>query len=728
MSNHELNTTPEPELRAPAPNAALQTPMSEQQAAKISALGSSCFTSPAGKNPSAVELPERDIDPKALERYLKHAATLGGVKSNITYIELLKRLDLLSSYRDFKAKTDELFLTISQQAIAFDDGQLCYTEERSVNASEKLLVKCFKDICTALEKTDYSKYPLAKPSAEYTLVDHQRKTIVDSTVKPDIVFYYPDRPRPCISDVHFVMEAKKEMVVTLSGEYLGQLADYAHQLWKVQPTRKFVPVFFLNSCILSLVIFARDGCHRIELGSIFRKKVDTDSNPDKAVANTLSKFWFLAVQAPDKFGHASDASVDESSFRFNGTALSTTMQAVDELQIVDDDDLDCNPIVTIGKRIDRSVRLIGHLGHVYRVKYGDKRAILKLSWMKPDKFPEGAVYEALEQNGVNGIPAVYSSGILCKEFFGYRLEYLLLEDCGETLWDIIKKSIDNRITRETIYELIPKVVKSAMNHLLQACSAGVMHRDISSGNISVRDNDVYIIDWGYSKLVAKDHEKLRDRFETLATKWGFDLAAVVKKEKTRDPFTGTHEYMSIRVLSGKTERNIFDDMESLFYVVIHMLQCVEKGKITDFLDTRCLPNNIAAHMKAAVMGNRKYYHKAAGIDTCPNDLLQMLDQMYDMIFMVDGSNVCSELIFGIPEMRKLDPRLLRSILGKETFNNILAHHAPVACDNGIVPSCIAVVSAFSEPESTETPTTSKKRKSACDDDDQADKRVKKSGL
>ncbi|KAJ2606714.1 hypothetical protein H4R99_000140 [Coemansia sp. RSA 1722] len=290
------------------------------------------------------------------------------------------------------------------------------------------------------------------------------------------------------------------------------------------------------------------------------------------------------------------------------------------------------------------------------------------------------------------------------------------------------KFINKQITRETVYKHVPKVVKSAMNHLLQACSAGVMHRDISSGNISVRDNDVYIIDWGYSKLVAKDHEKLRDRFETLATKWGFDLAAVVKKEKTRDPFTGTHEYMSIRVLSGKTERNIFDDMESLFYVIVHILQCIEKGKITDFLDTRCLPNNIAAHMKAAVMGNRKYYHKAAGIDTCPNDLLQMLDQMYDMIFMVDGSNVCSELIFSIPEMRKLDPRLLRSILGKETFNNTLAHHAPVACDNGIVPSCIAVVSAFSEPESTETPTTSKKRKSACDDDDQADKRVKKSGF
>ncbi|KAJ2596326.1 hypothetical protein GGF39_003488, partial [Coemansia sp. RSA 1721] len=522
--------------------------------------------------------------------------------------------------------------------------------------------------------------------------------------------------------------AKKEMVVTLSGEYLGQLADYAHQLWKVQPTRKFVPVFFINNRRLSLTIFARNGCHRIELGPLFRKTVDIDSNPDTDIADTLSMFWFLAVQAPDKFGHVSDVSVDESSFRFNGTTLSTTMQAVHRLQCTDDADRDRNPIVKIGERIDRSVRLIGHLGHVYRVKYGDKRAILKLSWMKPDKFPEGAVYEALEQNGVNGIPAVYSSGILCKEFFGYRLEYLLLEDCGETLWDIIKKSIDNRITRETVYELIPKVVKSAMNHLLQACSAGVMHRDISSGNISVRDNDVYIIDWGYSKLVAKDHEKLRDRFETLATKWGFDLAAVVKKEKTRDPFTGTHEYMSIRVLSGKTERNIFDDMESLFYVIVHMLQCIEKGKITDFLDTRCLPNNIAAHMKAAVMGNRKYYHKAAGIDTCPNDLLQMLDQMYDMIFMVDGSNVCSELIFGIPEMRKLDPRLLRSILGKETFNAIFPPHAIFACDNGIEPSCIVVVSAFSEPESASTPTTSKKRKSACNDDDQADKRVKKSGL
>ncbi|KAJ2596426.1 hypothetical protein H4R99_004922 [Coemansia sp. RSA 1722] len=102
---------------------------------------------------------------------------------------------------------------------------------------------------------------------------------------------------------------------------------------------------------------------------------------------------------------------------------------------------------------------------------------------------------------------------------------------------------------------------------------------------------------GYSTLVTEDHEKLKNPFKKLATKWNFDLDNLVSSEKLCDPFTGTYEYMSIRILSGAIKKNGFDYMESLFYVIIHIMQCVEKERITDFLDTRCLPNSVAACLK-----------------------------------------------------------------------------------------------------------------------------------
>ncbi|KAJ2236163.1 hypothetical protein IWW45_002005 [Coemansia sp. RSA 485] len=96
---------------------------------------------------------------------------------------------------------------------------------------------------------------------------------------------------------------------------------------------------------------------------------------------------------------------------------------------------------------------------------------------------------------------------------------------------------------------------------------------------------------------------LKNPFKKLATKWNFDLDNLVSSEKLCDPFTGTYEYMSIRILSGAIKKNGFDYMESLFYVIIHIMQCVEKERITDFLDTRCLPNSVAACLKVGVMSN-----------------------------------------------------------------------------------------------------------------------------
>ncbi|KAJ2876756.1 hypothetical protein FB639_003866, partial [Coemansia asiatica] len=423
---------------------------------------------------------------------------------------------------------------------------------------------------------------------------------------------------------------------------------------------------------LSVIVFARDGCHRVELGSLFRQDPDESLSADEEVANTLSILWFLIIQPPDKFGHITDVSVGASLFIFSGTVADAAVQAISMIQSAKISNEDPNRMVAIGERVDRDIRVVGRLCHVYRVTYGYKRAILKLSWAKPDKFPEGAVYETLEQSAMKGIPAVYSSGVLCKEFSGYRLEYLLLEDCGETLWDIIKKLASKKIRHEWVYGIIPKVIKQVLCHLLQAYSAGVMHRDISSGNISIKGDDVFIIDWGCSKLLIGDLRDKDNRYKRLAKKWGFELEGVVDKENARDPFTGTHEYISIRVLSGSAERNIFDDIESLFYVILHLLQCAKEGKITDFLGTRCMPNNVAAVMKVGFIG--------------------------------------------IPEKRKLNHHLLRSIVGKDTLYAMFHSNISESPEGGIEPSSIAVLSAFSQLECSEISRPSAKRKA----EDEAD--------
>ncbi|KAJ2230702.1 hypothetical protein IWW45_005708 [Coemansia sp. RSA 485] len=462
----------------------------------------------------------------------------------------------------------------------------------------------------------------------------------------------------------------------------------------------------------------------IELGAMFRREVEADFKIDQVVADTLSRLWFLVVQPPDKFGHIANVSVEASRFIFSGSAANAAVRAVDIMNIeFTDEERSC--LVNIGDKIDRRIRVLGRLAHIYNVKYGDKRAFLKLSWIKPDKYLEGALYDVLQQSAIDGIPAVYSSGVLCKDSFDYQLEYLLLEDCGETVWDIIRQFVGKKVTMQKIYRVVPLVIKNVMRYLLRAHSAGVMHRDISSGNISIRENDVFIIDWGCSRLVTNGSEDQNKLFNQLAAKWDFKLKEIIDKEKMRDPLTGTHEYMSIRVLLGTAERNIFDDIESLFYVVLHLLQCAKKEQVTDFLDTRHMSNYVSAVLKVGNMCGPQFYQKRAGIETYPDDLLQMVDNLYNMLFMVDGVNICSKLLDCAPEMRKLDCHLLCSIIGKDAFDDIFPSHVSGSSGDAIEPSSIGVISAFSQSESTDATKALGKRKAEEESDENDDAFYKK---
>ncbi|KAJ1892417.1 hypothetical protein LPJ81_005563, partial [Coemansia sp. IMI 209127] len=83
-------------------------------------------------------------------------------------------------------------------------------------------------------------------------------------------------------------------------------------------------------------------------------------------------------------------------------------------------------------------------------------------------------------------------------------------------------------------------------HTLLVAAAGkddlfILHRDISAGNLLVKDNKPYVIDWGCG-LVAKRDEN---------------------RSIPEGSLVGTTPYMSIRVLSQARYRSLLDDLESL---------------------------------------------------------------------------------------------------------------------------------------------------------------------
>ncbi|KAJ2692965.1 hypothetical protein GGH99_001402 [Coemansia sp. RSA 1285] len=80
-----------------------------------------------------------------------------------------------------------------------------------------------------------------------------------------------------------------------------------------------------------------------------------------------------------------------------------------------------------------------------------KRAVLKLSWTPVKRLPEGAVYEVLHRSGISGIPEVYDTELIREDFYGYRLEYIILEHCGDSIEAYIRDSRNRRDTESEIH-------------------------------------------------------------------------------------------------------------------------------------------------------------------------------------------------------------------------------------------------------------------------------------
>ncbi|KAJ2741063.1 hypothetical protein GGI20_005446, partial [Coemansia sp. BCRC 34301] len=222
--------------------------------------------------------------------------------------------------------------------------------------------------------------------------------------------------------------------------------------------------------------------------------------------------------------------------------------------------------IIVRELISRPVRITGRCTYLFNAKYNGEEAILKFSWTPTNRLPEGAVYEALVKGGISNMPLIFASGILIRDLFGYRLEFLVMEHCGTPIVEYIQSKLRGYTRSPQITAKATLYVEQVTQTLTEALEIGILHRDISAGNIAIKGGKAYVIDWGYSKFLRQPGD---DEFaEVVATRWDFDWVKVLKTESTKDPFTGTPLYMSCRLLLEAKERGIYDDFESLLYVML----------------------------------------------------------------------------------------------------------------------------------------------------------------
>ncbi|KAJ1887642.1 hypothetical protein LPJ66_009009, partial [Kickxella alabastrina] len=594
------------------------------------------------KTQKHTELPPGESEPPEV-RDRRRQRLLKCLGDNIKKVDLFddfaKSLGVKQRYERFIKDWPELFLSMARGSPVADSKGIVANIDRPIEefgdfpiadvfennsgkliglAKEARLVKYFILLFNAMVNAvraanrviPAGRTPI--PDHRLKLKDHQLKVIPNTPHKPDIAFYYRDYAEENTHSIHAILEAK--MDPDLGGpieDTRGQLADYGHLLNDKQATRTFAPVFYLHGHLLTLHAYYRGGLYIIELGQLCFEADSCTSDRAEDIQTCLMRLWFLLTLESEIFGHFCDVSKKPSSFIFSRKGKaddndndkgkgkgSLKIEVLCSVSMDDEDDEDGKDgkdgaaLFCIKEPIARYSYMVGRHVHLFRGEFNGKHdAVLKLSWTPVNRLPEGAAYAILNKRPVEGIPEIFSSGLLISNLNGYRLEFVLMEDCGQPMAEYLKGKANDQKD-----ELVSRFVEQLTLCLAQANDTGVLHRDISAGNVCVKNNKVYVIDWGCAKVIgwgttkdaARDaaedtaedaaEDAVEDPTEDtgptqlkhidVAEQWGFNATTVGQVEVTKDPFTGTPLFMGIPMLSSSPIRGILDDLESVLYVVM----------------------------------------------------------------------------------------------------------------------------------------------------------------
>ncbi|KAJ2765953.1 hypothetical protein IWQ56_003900, partial [Coemansia nantahalensis] len=102
--------------------------------------------------------------------------------------------------------------------------------------------------------------------------------------------------------------------------------------------------------------------------------------------------------------------------------------------------------------------------------------------------------------------------------------------------------------------------------------------------------------------------------------------------------------MSIRVLFEREERDIYDDLESLFYVALYAIGTLCNKKIDNADGFQFFTGRNLALVRASVLGNSKRYLKRFGLSKfgvilIHDGLRKVFDAMHQCLFWTDSEYI-----------------------------------------------------------------------------------------
>ncbi|KAJ2746705.1 hypothetical protein GGI20_001126 [Coemansia sp. BCRC 34301] len=588
------------------------------------------------------------------------ARTLKVPLKDLKFESLVTRLGLKNTFAEYKAASTNVFTHIMDSITI----PVCPAKSK-----EELYVEDFLEMIRSLRK--FMKTTKTVPEqyrrSPYKPFDHQKKIVPGSALKPDVMFASSINGPPTIRDPYLFLEAKPfDSKPDAYRSYAPQMADYVMALREFQPTRTFVPILFLNGCYLELLVFVHSGYYRAFIGQVLHEDNDEDDmeSVSLTIANSLQCLWFLLTLPADKFGFLFDSQRIPTNLKVDMTMIPATLEAVDD----DSDDV----VVRVGDPITYSVQIIGRCAYLLNAEYKGKAVVLKLSWTRTNRLPEGAVYRVLERHGVSNIPEILASGILVKDLFGYRLEFLVMEHCGTPIVSYFQSLPKSPEVVSDLATEAAHYVEQVTRTLTEALEIGILHRDISAGNIAIKGGKAYVIDWGYAKFLRQPGN---DEFAAdIATRWDFDWNTVLEIESAKDPFTGTPLYMSCRLLLGAKKRSIYDDFESLLYVMLDAFS--NRPRASNLGEQpagfQFFSSKTTALTRLSCMLSSKHFLKLFGVNLDKaSAVIKMLDTMRQFLFFDIGAHVVDRVLDDTDFPRTLDSEAARGFMSEATISKLV---------------------------------------------------------
>ncbi|KAJ2513513.1 hypothetical protein GGI11_004378 [Coemansia sp. RSA 2049] len=281
--------------------------------------------------------------------------------------------------------------------------------------------------------------------------------------------------------------------------------------------------------------------------------------------------------------------------------------------------------------------------------------------MSTGLLPEGATYQLLKNKCKDLIPEVYASGVVEQDRFGYRLDFMIIEYCGETIEELARKRRLSNDNPEGFETIVCSTIGQASACIAKAYSVGVIHRDISTGNIAIKNGKTKVIDWGLAGLL--DNVKITG-INRIEKAWHFSRAKILFKEAMSSLIVGTPLFMSIQTLLGTRSRGLMDDIESMFYVALYALG-VFYGTIDDYSlpsGSQCNDEETKSVSRLGCLMDKDTYLEQFGTLHCQQATTAVLNSMYKFLFYEKDINIAGRLLGDKDRERHVDIDFARGFM------------------------------------------------------------------